>query len=432
MKALLTFFFAVLFSSIVFGQYSADLFSNRLGLEKSYTVNTIDTKNKIDSTKFNFYLLPSKRTSTATGIGFLPIINYNTSGRLSVGVGIHNYFTTKSTQYYFFPQFNLKSRSIVGNMGLRYSFGEQTGVLEGGNLGFDFKSYHYASNDVYNYLDRFARLKTEASIRLFEVDNESFHEFSANSIHIFKEISSGIDIVSRTFRTDTQLDHVFRLGYSIQKSQRLLNYKAKLNFEFGDSFQKISAVFRGKRKYQEKLFFVHYRLFGGSFLSNPRGSSLRAVLLPNGVTGFRRFQYDYAFENNFFDRVENSNQFFVRDGSLSLPFLLRSPFSTSWLTSASVAIDLPLDLKIFRIQAYVDAAFYPTTTEETVFALTSGVRLNMMNGLAHVSFPLLNNSYVKEAYVYNQSDYKYLKTIGFAINMKALDRNRILNLFSRD
>ncbi len=368
-------------------------------------------------------------------LNVVPTIGYNKADRLMLGVGFHNYVvSTPATRFYLLPMVSTRDASLNGLAGIKHSVYHQHSWWRELQFSAEGKQFHYNYNENYNFNDRFHRGTLEAS--LFFAAGPSLpldHRISVRGHFIAQRFAVGRDITTRSFVEETSSYAIAEADYTLIRNHPIKPFDFKVSLQAGEGFSRASAVVNAAIRYQEDANFIRLRAFVGTFLhhNNP---AVQAVLLPNGLTGFFNQQYDYTYEEFLVDRsrANGPNQTYVRDGSLTLPFLLAVPFSDSWLTSVTLQADAPLSLIGIKPQAYVDVAVYPDSRsgeDGVVVPLTGGVRVSIFEDLFQLSLPILNNSFVKESTVFNGTDAKYRERITFSLDLTQLNIDELLRRF---
>ncbi len=371
---------------------------------------------------------PSKRT-----LGILPVLTFNEADKFGIGLALHNYtLDVGAFRFYLAPQLATRDASPVGLAGLKYStYGDNSWWREL-ELGVAGRSYHYQYNDNYDYNERFTRVSLSAKLLLASDPGLRKDQRVEITTHIVDQrYARGIDFATQVFEEKSRQYAVAEAAYEFERRDPITPLRTRLALETGADYGRVSGTLDYGVRYQEAANFVRLRLFAGvfAFRQNPE---IRALLLPSGITGFGLNQNDYTFTQNIINRAEVSNQYFVRDGSLTLPFTLTQPGSDTWLTSLSVSVDAPIKLPVIDLSLYGDLAVYPNqrATESGVVApATGGLRITFPRNIASISFPLYNSSFVKESLVFTKVDAKYRERIAFRLDLARLDLDELLREF---
>ena len=378
-------------------------------------------------------ILPQVGDPSRVNVGIAPFITFNEADKLAVGIGLHNYTVdVGGLRVYLAPQLATRDGSPVGAAGVKYSVYRGDSWWRELALGATGRSYHYQYNDNYDFNERFSRLSLSAKLLLdSDPGLRRDHRFDATVHYVDQRYARGIDVATQTFEKESRQYAIAQVGYDFERRDPINPLKAHAQFETGAGYGRLSGTVDYALRYQQAANFVRFRFFAGGFAfrQNP---TVRALLLPNGITGFGRDQNDYTFTENIVNRAEQSNQYFVRDGSLTLPFTLTQPGSDTWLTSLSVSVDAPIKLPGFSLSAYGDLAVYPDQRADqggVVAPSTAGVRLSLPLGIASISLPLYNSSFVRESLVFTKVDPKYRERIALRLDLARLNVDELLRNF---
>lgn len=368
---------------------------------------------------------PAKNT-----LNVIPALSFNSADRLLLGFGFHNYQPVMpATRYYILPMISTRDASLNGIGSLTHSFYKGDHWYREIELSVNARRFHYNYNEAYDFNDRFNRITLGATLFLkgaagLPVDNS----FSVRLHHIDQLYARGRNIATRSFIKETKSYQIVDLGFSSKNNDVITPRSYNIDLQAGQDFSRLSGVFNYGIRYDEKSRFVRVRAFAGTFLNRDEPEQ-NAFLLPSGITGFLANQYDYTFTEEIINRSGGGNQIFVRDGSLTLPFLLPVPFSDSWLTSITATADLPIGIPIVNLSTYLDAALYPDTRSDqtgTVLPLTGGFRVSLPGNIFHVSFPVVNSAFVKEALPFTVAEPNYWDRVSFSLDLTPANIDNLL------
>ena len=360
---------------------------------------------------------PSKNT-----LNFIPALSFNSADNLLIGFGFHNYQPVMSaTRYYIVPLIATRDASLNGVGSIAHSFYKPFNhwcrEIE---LSLSARRFHYNYNEAFDFNDRFNRITAGATVFLKAREGLPWDNSVSLRVHnVNQRFARGINVATGSFSIERTDYRIVELGFSTKKKDPLKPLNFEADFQAGNDFSRLSGVLNYGVRYSEGGKFFRLRAFAGTFFNRDQ-PDINAFLLPNGTTGFLVNQYDYTFTENIINRTGGGNQVFVRDGSLTLPFLLTVPFSDSWLTSVTVTADLPVTLPIINLSTYLDAAVYPDTRLDqsgSVFPVTGGFRVSLPGNIFHVSFPVINSSFVKEALPFTIADPNYWDRVSFSLDL---------------
>ena len=375
--------------------------------------------------------LTSLGTDARNVVSLVPALGLNTADRLLLGVGFHTYSPlNRGTRLHVIPQLATRDGSLNGLAGLRHSAYAQRGWWRELEVSLTGRTYHYRYDEVYDYNERFARVTLGGEALLAAAPGLPLDRRIGLRGHVVRQrFAVGIDAERRLFDRETRRYGIVEADYTQRSSDVLRPYRLRLAAQGGEGFARVSGTLEVGWRYRAEPHFVRARLFAGAFVYRDEPAVATAVLLPNGVTGFHANQYDYTFEQVLYDRSEQSQQIFDRDGSLSLPFLLPVPFSDTWLTSVTVTADAPVSLGPLELQAYLDAAVYPDTrpgADGVVAPVTAGGRASLFGGLASVSLAAFNSAFVREALPFTIAEPNYWDRVAFRLDLTRVDVDELL------
>ena len=365
-----------------------------------------------------------------TNLALVPLVSYNAADRWLFGIGVHNLMVDQgATRFHVLPQVATRDASLNGVAGLRHSLYRDRGWWRELEFAIDARQYHYHYNETYDFNDRFQRATLAVNLLLASAPGlRRDHRLGFRAHTVAQLYAEGRDPDLGLFVQQRRNYRLADLNYTFQRRDPITPWSARAGVDGGKGFARFTGELDYAWRYQQRARFVRVRAFAGAFAfrQNP---TVPAFLLPNGVTGFRRDQFDYRFEENIINRAERSQQVFTRDGSLTLPFLLSDPFSDSWLTSVSVSVDAPVRLLFVQPRVYADLAVYPTgrAGESGLLApATAGIRLALPRDIFSVSFPLVNSAYVRENLVFTKVGATYRERIAFSLDLDVLNVAELL------
>ena len=383
-------------------------------------------------------------------LNVVPVVGFNAADRWLFGVGFHNYtLAPPPTRFFVAPQVATRDASLNGAASLAHSWYRDDAWWREIELSARGRQYHYHYDDTYDYNERFHRGTLGVEVGLaakpgLPTDRRLF----ARAHFVALRYVRGINAATRNFAQERDRYAVVEGGFSLDRDDPLRPYGLRLLAQGGRGFSRVSATLTGGLRYNAGGKFVRARLYAGALPSlagrnddggggvgeraRPRPASVE--LLPNGVAGFFENQYDFTFEQFIVDRssASSSNQVFVRDGSLTLPFLLPVPSSDTWLASLSVTADAPFAVPLIDLRAYVDAAVYPDDRPDAggvVVPVTGGLRVSLLGDVVSVSFPLVNSAFVREALPFNVAEPRYRDRIAFSIDLSGVRPDELLREF---
>ena len=370
-----------------------------------------------------------------TDLNLVPVLGFTRADQLMLGVGVHNYtLDAGGTRFYVLPEVSFRDASLNGLAGLKHSLYARDTWWRELEFSATGRQFHFNYNDTYDYNDRFHRGTLGATLFL----RKPFRSVIDNRIglrghFVALRYAVGRDVETRDFEERREGYSIVEADFTHRVSDPLRPLQVEFAAQGGQGFARLSSTLQLGLRYAPGERFVRLRGFAGGFLRHEQ-PEVPAFLLPAGIAGFFNRPYDYTFEETLItrSRASESNQHFVRDGSLSIPYLLPVPFSDSWLASASVSADAPVRLPGLVLRGYLDAAVYPDTrlgASGAVVPVTGGVRLAVVGDMLSVSLPLYNNGFVRESTVFTQVDARYRDRITFRIDLTPANIDNLLRRF---
>ncbi|MBG7629513.1 MAG: aminopeptidase, partial [Bacteroidetes bacterium] len=204
--------------------------------------------------------------------------------------------------------------------------------------------------------------------------------------------------------------NVFSLGYGYAKPTVLEDIRFSTGLEISDKFSKVSLNAQYRILTNTNTQF-DFRFFAGAFLSNNTNTDFFSFALDRPT--------DYLFRYNYFGRSETSGflsqQIIIAEGGFKSK--LPVPYANQWLTSINTSIG------VWRwAEIYNDVALVKNRNQSVYFAYENGVRLNFVQDILEVYFPVYSNL----GWEVTQPD--YASKIRFVL---VLNPKRIVNFMRR-
>lgn len=330
-----------------------------------------------------------------------PNIKYNFYDGVLLGLRIHNKpILVRNFQFSVTPMYGTKNGSLNGTFGTSYTqFFENAQVeriiysLSGSNL-------HYAEDLSYNSFNQAVTVVFQRkSLRDVE---RSF--LQARLLNINRELLPGAN------RTDSDRYSILKLRYFYNNPSRIKEFQYAVDAEIGSSFTKTTGEIRF-RKLTDTNRQLDFRAFAGVFLRNDTDTDFFSF-------GVDRAN-DYLFELNYLGRSESSGlfsqQFFLAEGGFRSQLSQR--FANQFLVSLNSSVGL------WRwLEFYNNIAFIKNKNRNMLFGYENGIRLNFIDTIFELHFPLFNNS----GWLVNQQAYS--NNIRFVIQLQP---RAIFNFFRR-
>ncbi len=383
---------------------------NRLILNKDGVVpeyNRRDNYKKLNPTlgfdrPLQFKLLLDLEEPSKNQVFFMPIFEYNFYDGLSVGARMYNKtLLSKGFNYSIAPQIGLKSKALVGGIGLAYTQNIEEGNLYAIRYGFSASTSSFAPDAFYTKYSPFITFGFRTDD--FRSDKRQF--LTISNINVNRDKSQ--------FITNKDPDYnVFNVRYT-NKSPGVINaFTWDTDFQLAKQFSKISATAKYKKVFLNNRQF-DFRLFAGTFLYNDTRSD----------GDFFSFALDrptdYLFNYNYYGRSEStgvfSQQLILAEGGFKSK--LDTPFANQWMTTANASTTLWRFLHV-----YGDAGLIKSRGDKPRFAFDSGIRAVFVEDYFELYFPVLSSN----GWEIGQPNYD--QKIRFIVT---LDFRTLINLFTR-
>ena len=333
---------------------------------------------------------------------YTPVFGYNYYDGIILGMAFSNKtFINKPINFKFTPSYSTKSNSFSGSYSINYSFLPENKMVNKIAFGIVGNHYDYAPDLPYSKVVPFAFL---------EFKKKNYRDISSNAI------SASYTFVDKTpSPTDLQdLEtlkyNVFSLGYGYAKPTVLEDIRFSTGLEISDKFSKVSLNAQYRILTNTNTQF-DFRFFAGAFLSNNTNTDFFSFALDRPT--------DYLFRYNYFGRSETSGflsqQIIIAEGGFKSK--LPVPYANQWLTSINTSIG------VWRwAEIYNDVALVKNRNQSVYFAYENGVRLNFVQDILEVYFPVYSNL----GWEVTQPD--YASKIRFVL---VLNPKRIVNFMRR-
>jgi len=212
-------------------------------------------------------------------------------------------------------------------------------------------------------------------------------EFKRKSL---RDVSSKLLIASLTSvdreKSPTQLQHpetnkynIFNVGFGYSKPDIIDDIRFSTGLEISNKFSKLSVTAQFRKLTDTNRQF-DFRFFAGAFLSNNTETDYFSFALDRPT--------DYLFQYDYLGRSETSGffsqQIIINEGGFKSK--LPVPYANQFLTTLNTSIGL---WRWFEV--YTDVGFVKNRNEKVYFAHENGIRLNFVQDILEVYFPLHSN-----------------------------------------
>ncbi len=415
---------------------------DRYVIDKNAWIPEINKRNNTYKTSGLF-----KRTPPSIGMGtsflkpgknkayLFPAVGFNHYDRTMLGLVFHNIaLPNKQFQFALAPLYSFRSKKINGTGVVGYSFYPKgafyriTPSIRGALFSQDSIKLSL-SEPIYNRWYkinpriRFELAKSslrspiERSIELnyFHVGTQDQFNFSTDTITNITTPSVG----------DYEKRNIIRVNYTHKNNRTFNPFGYNFQYETTQDIAKLSAEGNIKIDYFIPKKALYIRAFAGKFFYLNNETNVFDVepyffnTTPTAVN-------DYAYENTFFGRNEQSGytsqQVMNREGGFATrTTFLSNPLGRSddWLVSVNLRSDIPLKYKwlpqlFFNAASFGGAAQTNPSRNTTLFE--GGVQINLFSDIVRVNIPLVLSKDFKD---YTQSIYtknRFSRQISFSLS----------------
>jgi hypothetical protein len=333
---------------------------------------------------------------------YTPVYKFNYYDGLVLGLALSNKtLLNKKFIYKVTPSYGTKSSSFSGSYSFQYEHLPENKKVNRLAFGIAGNNFHYAEDLRYNAVFPYA---------LLEFKRKSLRDVSNKSIMV-----SYTDIDRE--RSPTQTEHietnkygVFNVGFGYSRPDIINDIRLSTGFQVSDKFSKVSLTGRYRKLTNTNRQF-DFRFYAGAFLNNQTATDYFSFALDRPT--------DYLFQYEYLGRSETSGffsqQIIINEGGFKSK--LEVPFANQWLSTFNTSIGL---WRWFEV--YNDIGFVKNRNQRVYFAHENGIRLNFIQDILEVYFPLHSNL------GWEISQEKYSSKIRFVL---VINPKRIFNFVKR-
>lgn len=302
---------------------------------------------------------------------YKPVFGYNYYNGIILGLSFSNKtFLNKSINFKITPSYSTKSNSFSGSYSIRYEYLPENGKVNKIFAGIAGSHFDYAEGLPYNKIVPYAAL---------EFKKKNYRDISSNVISTSYTFVDKAASITDPQDLETLQYQVFSLGYGYAKPTILNDLRFSTGIEISEKFSKVSVNARYRLLTNANTQF-DFRLFAGAFISNNTNTDFFSFALDRPT--------DYLFRYDYLGRSETSGflsqQIIISEGGFKSK--LPVPYANQWLTSINTSIGL------WRwVEIYNDAALVKNKYKNAYFAYENGVRLNFVQDILEVYFPIYSN-----------------------------------------
>lgn len=302
---------------------------------------------------------------------YTPVFRFNYYDGAILGLAISNKtILKKNFTYKIIPSYSTKSKTFSGNYSLLYEYLPENKKVNKLALGLFGSNYHYDNNLTYNSLNPYV---------LVQFKRKNLRDVSSNALMASFTMIDREKSPTQTLPLETNKYNVFNLSYGYAKPAIIEDVRLSTDIQIANKFSKVSLTAR-YRKLTDTNRQFDFRFFAGVFLSNKTESTYFNFALDRPT--------DYLFQYNYLGRSETSGffsqQVIINEGGFKSK--LEVPYANEWLSTFNTSIG------IWRwIEVYNDVGFVKNKNSKVYFAHENGIRLNFIQDILEIYFPLYSN-----------------------------------------
>jgi len=302
---------------------------------------------------------------------YKPVFGYNYYDGIILGMTFsNNTFINKAINFKITPSYSTKSNSFSGSYSINYTHLPENKKVNRLVFGVSGNQYEYAPDLPYSKIVPYG---------LLEFRKKNYRDISSNIIATSFTMVDKTPSPTETQNIETLKYNVFSLGYGYAKPNVIEDIRFSTGLEVSDKFSKVSLNAQYRILTNANTQF-DFRLFAGAFLSNNTETDFFSFALDRPT--------DYLFRYDYLGRSETSGflsqQIIISEGGFKSK--LPVPYANQWLTSINTSIG------VWRwVEIYNDAALVKNKGHNVYFAYENGVRLNFVQNILEVYFPVYSN-----------------------------------------
>lgn len=349
----------------------------------------------------SFHLLNLINEESKLALGITPIISYNTTDGLGLGVGIYSpLLSTRLTDGYFLPRYGIESKSFIYSGEIMRYF-PLSGLNRYIKAGLKSKQFGLGPKESIGQF-RLFNPYIEYEVQTSEIDYNSTIEFKAQYFH-----------TTRTFDSGNQTYTGFRLSGHWEEYEKQNQRSVKVDLDANQHFSLRTTATIEKPFIEKGRRNIRIRAFAGvnAFKIGPNGNQIsNNPLRTSGFLNSTDFFGEYGLVSRNIGDLEPSfinNQHILTDGGIRLPGLRNEGFvgteEGDWVMS--VMLDVPIPTPEFLrflefgnnsgIYAFADvsvANFLPGNPMTTQPLSAAGLSYRIFNGALAINFPIVSYS----------------------------------------
>jgi hypothetical protein len=333
---------------------------------------------------------------------YTPTFGYNYYNGIILGLAVGNQtFLNKRINYKLTPSYSFKSKSFSGSYAIRYEHIPKKGKVDKLLFGFGGSNFDYAPDLPYTKFVPYG---------ILEFRKKNFRDISSNAIGASYTFVDKAPSPTETEDPETLKYNVFSLGYGFAKPDILKDMRFGTELQISSLFSKVelNAQYRFLTNTNTQFDF---RFFAGAFIRNQTNTDFFSFALDRPT--------DYLFQYDYLGRSETtgffSQQIIIAEGGFKSK--LPVAYANQWITSVNTSFG------VWRwVEIYNDVALVKNKNENVYFGYEGGIRLNFVQNILEVYFPVYSNL----GFEVTETD--YASRIRFVL---VLNPKRIVNFLRR-
>ncbi|WP_111708018.1 gluzincin family metallopeptidase [Lutibacter citreus] len=302
---------------------------------------------------------------------YTPIYKYNYYDGLVLGMSFSNKTVlNKNISYKLSPSYSTKSNTLSGAAAFQYEYRPENKKIDRLAIGMAASNYHYAQGLSYTAINPFALIQFKRK-NLRDVSSKIL---MATFTSVNKDTSP-----TQIEDPETNKYNIFNLGFGYSKPAIIDDVRLSTGLQISKKFSKLSLTAR-YRKLTDTNRQFDFRFFAGVFLTNKTKTNYFNFALDRPT--------DYLFQYDYLGRSETSGffsqQVIINEGGFKSK--LPVPFANQWLSTLNTSVG------VWRwLEVYNDVGFVKNRNQKAYFAHENGIRLNFVQDILEVYFPLYSN-----------------------------------------
>lgn len=302
---------------------------------------------------------------------YTPEFKYNYYDGLVLGLSITNKtILNKSFSYKILPSYSTNSKTLSGNAAFLYEYLPENKKVNKFLAGISGSYFHYAENLTYTSVTPFA---------LLEFKRKSLRDVSRKAISMSYTLIDREKSPTQTQHIETNKYKIFNLNYGYSKPEIIEDIRFSTGLQVSNKFSKLSLTARFRKLTDTNRQF-DFRFFAGAFIHNKTETDFFSFALDRPS--------DYLFQYDYLGRSETSGilsqQIIINEGGFKSK--LPVSFANQWLSTFNTSIGLWRWLEVYN-----DVGFVKNKNQKVYFAHENGIRLNFIQDILEVYFPMYSN-----------------------------------------